>query len=116
MSFYSIGNAIYVLYINDSLIVGPNKEELDQVIADIKAAKLNITIEREIKDFLGVNIECHDHGTMTFKQPQLIYKILKALHLDGKTVKTKPFPAVSSRIFKGTVTHVLLMRVFIIDL
>jgi hypothetical protein len=88
--FYN-GNVIYVLYTDDSILTGPNKKELEQIVEDIKAAKLDITVEGEITDFLGVTIERHRDGTIEFKQPLLINKILEALHMDEKT-KAKPIP------------------------
>jgi hypothetical protein len=94
------GNVIYVLYIDDSLIVGPDQKEIDQVIQDIRAAKLNITVEGTIKDFIGVNIQRNKDDTITFSQPQLIQKVLKALRMEIGKVKSKSIPAASSRILK----------------
>ena len=74
--FYK-GNVIYVLYTDDSILFAPTQKEVDNCIADIKAAGLNITVEGDVKDFLGVNIECHPNGTVKFSQPHLINKILK---------------------------------------
>jgi hypothetical protein len=93
------GNVIYVLYTDDSLLVGPDREEIDRVIQQIREAKLNITVEGNIKDFLGVNINRKDDGTIEFTQPHLIDKILKALRLDAKATP-KDTPASSSRILK----------------
>jgi hypothetical protein len=46
--FYK-GSVVYVLYTDDSILTGPNKKEIDQVVKDIEAAKLNITVEGEVK-------------------------------------------------------------------
>ena len=48
---------IYVLYTDDSILFGPTQKEIDSCIEDIQAAGLKITVEGDIKDFLGVNIE-----------------------------------------------------------
>ena len=37
-------------------MAGPNKEEIDRVIKDIQNEKLNIMIDGDLQDFLGVNI------------------------------------------------------------
>jgi hypothetical protein len=92
--FYK-GNVIYVLYTDDSILTGPDKKVLEQTVEDIKAANLDITVEGEVKDFLGVTIERHEDGSIEFKQPLLINKILEALHMDEKT-KEKPIPMASS--------------------
>lgn len=39
--FYK-GNILYVLYTDDSILAGPNKDEIDDVVASIKKAGLNI--------------------------------------------------------------------------
>jgi hypothetical protein len=92
------GNVMYVLYTDDSILAGPTKAEVDKAIEDIKKAKLNITVEGDIKDFLGVNIHKQDDGGLLFCQPHLIDKILTATKLDGDKVAVKDTPAASSRI------------------
>ena len=100
--FFYKGNVIYVLYTDDSILFAPTQKEVDNCIADIEAAGLNITVESDVKDFLGVNIERHPNGTVKFSQPHLINKILKALQIDTKTTP-KDTPAASSRILsRGT--------------
>ena len=91
------GNVIYVLYTDDSILAGPSQDEIDQAISDIKEAGLNITVEGDVQDFLGVNIERHDDGTITFSQPHLIDKILQTVRL-GTEGKNRDTPAATSRI------------------
>jgi hypothetical protein len=95
--FYK-GNVIYVLYTDDSILAGPDQSEIDQVIADIRKAKLDITVEGDIQDFLGVNIDRKEDGTIEFAQPHLIDKILGATRMDRKEVRGKDTPMASSRI------------------
>ena len=95
--FYK-GNAIYILYTDDSVLFGPTQKERDNCIQDIQAAGLKITIEGDIKDFLGVNIEQRSDGTITFSQPHLIDKVLKALCLDDAKTTTKDMPTASSKL------------------
>jgi hypothetical protein len=90
--FYK-GNVIYVLYTDDSILAGPNQTEIDQVIELIKVAGLDITVEGDVQDFLGVHIIRGDDGTVNFTQPHLIDKILVELGLDGPNVKTNDTPA-----------------------
>ena len=91
------GTVIYVLYTDDSILFAPTQKEVDNCIADIHSTGLNITVEGNVKDFLGVNIERRPDGTVKFSQPHLINKILKALRIDAK-MTPKHAPAVSSRI------------------
>jgi len=83
------GKSIYLLYTDDSILAGPDEEELNQIIKDIRGTGLDITEEGDIEDFLGVNIERVDEDTFHLSQPQLIDQILKDLRLDGKDVATK---------------------------
>jgi hypothetical protein len=63
----------------------------------MKDVGLNLTVEGEISDFLGVNIQYKSDGTIHLTQPQLIDSILKELRLDN-TAKCKTTPAAISKI------------------
>ena len=95
--FYK-GGVIYALYTDDSIIAGASKDEVAEVVESIKEAGLNVTIEGTLEDFLGVNIDRKDDGTIHLTQPHLIDRILKDLKMDGEDLKTKSTPAASSRI------------------
>lgn len=92
------GQCMYVLYTDDSIIVGPTMEEIDDCIQAIKAQRLNITVEGDLADFLGVEIKRHSDGTIHLTQPHIISQILKDVHLDKDNVLTKMTPAASSKI------------------
>jgi hypothetical protein len=64
----------------------------------MKSTGLDLTVEGNISDFLGVNITYKADGTILLTQPQLIDSILKELGLDGPKVKTKTIPAAASKI------------------
>ncbi len=67
------GSTLYVLYTDDSLLAGPDKNEIDQIIDELqKKAKLAITVEGDLADFLGVNIDRRPDGTIHLSQPHLI--------------------------------------------
>jgi len=92
------GQVIYVLYTDDSILAGPNKEELDQVIADIKKQGLKITDEGTIADFLGVNIQKKEDGSFHLTQPKLIQSILEELKLTQENLTIKDTPMASSKL------------------
>ena len=95
------GKTLYVLYTDDSLLAGPDNNEIEQIIKDLKKAKLEITDEGDIQDFLGVNIDIRDDGTVNLTQPHLIDQILKELKLDeNNNMKLKDTPAKCSEILK----------------
>jgi hypothetical protein len=80
-TFYP-GKTIYALYTADLILAGPDKDEIQQVIKGIKSAKLNITEEGDLEDFLGVQIERKKDGSIHLTQPQSIDQILRDLRLD----------------------------------
>ncbi len=51
------GKTIYTLYTDDSILAGPDKAKIQQIIKYLNAAKLGITEEGDLEDFLRVQIE-----------------------------------------------------------
>jgi hypothetical protein len=64
----------------------------------MKRVKLDTTIEGNLQDFLGVNIERMKDVTIHLTQPHLIDQILADLRLDNDNVKTKTTPASCSKL------------------
>ena len=90
------GKTLYVLYTDDSLLAGPDAKEIDAVIDELqRKAKLAITVEGDLADFLGVNIDRRDDGSIHLTQPHLINQILKDVRMDGNNVKPRSTPAAS---------------------
>ena len=50
------GKIMYLLYIDDSILGTPPQKELDAAIKAIQDTKLQITLEGDLADFLGVKI------------------------------------------------------------
>jgi len=76
------------MYTDDSILAGPDPTEIDKAIQDIKDAKLDITIEGDIQDFLGVNIERRPDGSIHLTQPHLIDQVLEDLKMPGRLGKS----------------------------
>jgi histone deacetylase 1/2 len=89
---------MYVLYTDDSILGGPNEKEIEEIIEKMKQIKLDITVEGDLSDFLGVNINRIDESTIELKQPHLIDSIIKDMKFDQKEVKTKNIPMASSKL------------------
>jgi hypothetical protein len=93
------GSTLYVLYTDDSILAGPDAKEIDKIINELqRKAKLEITIEGDLSDFLGVNIDRRKDGTIHLTQPHLIDQILSDLRLNDTTVKPRTVPAASSKL------------------
>jgi hypothetical protein len=91
-------NVLYILYTDDSILMGPDAKKLDAIIQEMKDVGLDLTVEGTINDFLGVNIQYKKDGSIHLTQPQLINSIIKELHLDTGNTKTKSTPAATSKI------------------
>ena len=96
---YSLKEKLYTFfYVDDSILLGPDPAELDEIIEQMKQADLELTVEGDMADFLGVKIEHKEDGTIHLTQPHLIESILKELHLNRPDTKAKSTPAASSKI------------------
>jgi hypothetical protein len=83
---------IYVLYTDDSILARPNKNEINRIIQRLRDVTLNLTIEGTLTDFLGVNIDRRDDGTIHMSQPRLIDQVIEDLRMSGEEVATKDVP------------------------
>ena len=95
--FYK-GHAIYVLYTDDSILVGPDQQELDDILLEVKSTGLDITSEDGIDDFLGVTIDHKNDGTIHMTQKRLIQSILEDLGLNSERTKTPKTPMLSAKL------------------
>jgi ATP-binding cassette subfamily B (MDR/TAP) protein 1 len=93
------GSTLSVLYTDDSLLAGPDKAEIDEIIDELqRKAKMSITVEGDLADFLGVSIDRRSDGTIHLSQPHLIDQILGNLRLNGTNMKSRSTPAASSKL------------------
>ena len=92
------GRMVYVLYTDDSILAGPDRDEIDRTI-ELMMAQLNMTVEGELKDFLGVNIQ-REGDKFVLTQPQLIDSILKSLRLKKNESAPRDTPMLSSKILQ----------------
>jgi hypothetical protein len=94
--FYK-GKSVFVLYTDDSILAGPDPQELDDIVQEMKAVGLNLTVEGDISDFLGVQIDRINDKTFNLSQPHLINDVIKELRLDGQNVSIKKTTGASSK-------------------
>ena len=83
-----------VLYSDDSIPVG----EPDSIIKEIESAKLHITSEDSVEDFLGVTNEHKQDGTIHMTQKRLTQSIIDDLGLTASNVKRHSAPMNSSKL------------------
>jgi hypothetical protein len=95
--FYK-GQSVFVLYTDDSILAGPDSKELDSIIEEMKKAELDLTVEGDIADFLGVKIEKSQDGkSFSLTQPHLTDDIIKELRLDSDKTAIKQTTGASSK-------------------
>jgi hypothetical protein len=95
--FYQ-GSCIYMLYTNNSILAGPDKQELDNIIQDMKALRVNLDRGRQYFGFPWRMHQENNQCTVCLTQPHLIDQILRDLRLDKEIVVTKQTPALVSTI------------------
>jgi hypothetical protein len=83
------GKTMYALYMDNSILAGSDQAEIDKIIKEMQQANLDITIERSLQDFLAVNIDKHEDGSIHLTQPHLIDQILDKLCLNNDNVTEK---------------------------
>jgi hypothetical protein len=83
---------MHVICTDDSILAGPDLKEIEACIEQMKKVKLDITVEGDLSDFLGVNIDRLPDGSCHLSQPKLISLILEDLRLSGENIVTKATP------------------------
>ena len=95
---YYKGKTIFAVYVDDGIFMGPNKDEIDQAIRDLRSVKLNLEDCGDIEDYVGVHIERSDEG-LHLHQPLLIASILEDIGINSRQAK-KTVPAASTKILQ----------------
>ena len=85
---------VLLLYVDDVIIGGPTDKDLADVIETIKD-NVDIEDQGDITDYVGVNVQRHEDGSMELTQPQLIQSILDDLHLNSES-KQSSTPSLST--------------------
>ena len=89
---------MYILYTCESIIAGPNQEDMVAVVADLKKENLGVNVEGPLENFLVVNINRITDGRIHLTQPHLIEQIVKDLVQENPKTPSKLTPAQTSKI------------------
>jgi hypothetical protein len=84
---YYFGKTIFIVYTDDTILLGPNKEEIDALVKKIGKV-FKIEDQGKLSDYLGIKIERKD-DTLEWTQPTLTHSILEDLKLVGKEIDKK---------------------------
>ena len=90
---------VFLVYIDDCIVFGPNDKAINEVVKDLRMSSKNFTIDDqgEVGDFLGIQIQTRDDGSIVLTQPQLIDSIIHDLHLQSGS-NTKTTPAITTKL------------------
>ena len=94
---FTLNNIIYIVYTDDSILAGPDNNDIQKCIQDMRYAHLNLTIKGDIANFLGIKFTRHKQQ-ITMTQEHLINAILRELKLDKENTNTKCIPMASTKI------------------
>jgi hypothetical protein len=87
-------NIIFIVYVDDSIFLGPDNCKLTNVIKEIKRTGLAIEDQGHPADYVGVTITNHSNGYFKFTQRALIDSIINNVNIGNSY--TKPAPAKTS--------------------
>lgn len=69
-------STVFLVYVDDGILIGPSKDEIDKIIKELQQV-LKMTDEGDLKDYLGVNVEKRNDGSIKLSQPHLIDQIIR---------------------------------------
>jgi len=87
---------VMMVYVDDTIISGPNKKEVNEVIS-LLGQLFDVDDQGDLNDFLGVKVEHLEDGRIKFTQPHLIDQILSDLHMTQPGTKSTPTPALLTK-------------------
>ena len=89
---------IFLVYIDDCLLLSPSDKLIDQGINNLCTAepRFNMEDQGSVNDFLGIQVKHKKNGEITLTQPQLIASILNDLHLSKNDVIMCKTPCLST--------------------
>jgi hypothetical protein len=87
---------LFLVYVNNGIIAGPDPQAIEHIIIDLKS-KFKVSDEGDLTDYLGVNIEKQEDGTINLSQPHLIDQIIEDANFQTNT-KFKSIPAASTKM------------------
>jgi hypothetical protein len=89
--------SIMLVYVDDSIIMGPDANEIATLIKAI-GKRFKIQEEGNICEYLGIEVKRDGAGYLTLRQPQLVDSILRDLNLGKGDVKARTTPALKTRV------------------
>ena len=101
---YYRGSVVFLVYIDDCIVFGPTNDSIEQVVTDLRASSRQFTVDDQgdVGDFLGIQVQKQEDGSILLTQPQLIDSIIKDLHLQSGSNRKKTPSVTTSLLHKDT--------------
>ena len=99
--FYRI-SVMFILYTDESIIAGPNQQDLDAVVEDTKKENMVVIVEGTLEEFLGVNTKRRKDGSIYLTQPHLIEHTVNDL---GQENCNTPYKSTTAQLSKILHSH-----------
>ena len=96
---FTKGTTILILYVDDAILVSPNKSEIASCIKSLQE-EFSLTAEGPLQDYLGIRFDRKPDGTIELTQPQLIQHILSLVGLDPDCADIKVHDTPASTILQ----------------
>jgi hypothetical protein len=84
------GNLLFILYVDDGVVLTPNKSEADALIEDLKRKGYILTDEGSLAAYLGLQIDRLPGNRISLKQPAFIERIIKQCNLKDQRMHDTP--------------------------
>lgn len=99
---YYKGRVVFVVYVDDGILVSPDQSFIEEELTLIRT-KFNISVEGDISDYVGFNVQRTDDGKIRMTQPNIIKSIMKEMGFneDTKEKKTPAFHVYADADFGG---------------
>ena len=92
---------IFLVFIDDCIVFGPNDTAINEVVTDLRNSSQNFTLDDqgEVGDLLGIQIQKLDDGSIVLTQPHLIDSIIQDLHLQSGS-NPKDTPPITTKLLR----------------
>jgi hypothetical protein len=93
--FYKV-TTMFLCYVDDGIFAGPSREEIEDVIEQLRMRGFKVEDKGTMQDYLGINIEYLPGDKIRLTQPQIIDSILEEVPI-AKHLKDKNTPSAVSK-------------------
>jgi len=95
------GNLLFILYVDDGVVLCPNKQDADDLINKLKQRGYILTDEGSLAAYLGIQVEKLSGNRIVMKQPAFIDRIIAQCGLKDQRMHDTPADKILHRDENG---------------